>query len=322
MDTALLGLRVVLSLACVLGLIWFAGRKLQGTAGVRRQRTVPLSVLGRQSLGKGAGVALVEVAGRVLLLGVGEQGVSVLTEVDVDAVPAATGRAPERTGQVREELDLTTLPVLQALESGTTTDTQPHRGSDVPGRTSGGTSSVGEPVPADPAAGDDAAPGASVQHEHDAAGTTPTTGTSSDTPVTPDAADTLDASVTPDASDTLDAAVTPDASDTLDAAVTPDAADTSDTAEAAGSDGAAGDAEDRGPDAPAESPAVPTPHAEGTARLAALAGLAAGASAAQAGATRSDAQACTASSGALAGSILSPDTWRRAVDVVQRRTAR
>ncbi|GEO34494.1 FliO/MopB family protein [Cellulomonas aerilata] len=310
MDTALLGLRVVLSLACVLGLIWFAGRKLQGTAGVRRQRTVPLSVLGRQSLGKGAGVALVEVAGRVLLLGVGEQGVSVLTEVDVDAVPAATGRAPERTGQVREELDLTTLPVLQALESGTTTDTQPHRGSDVPGRTSGGTSSVGEPVPADPAAGDDAAPGASVQHEHDAAGTTPTTGTSSDTPVTPDAADTLDASVTPDASDTLDAAVTPDA------------ADTSDTAEAAGSDGAAGDAEDRGPDAPAESPAVPTPHAEGTARLAALAGLAAGASAAQAGATRSDAQACTASSGALAGSILSPDTWRRAVDVVQRRTAR
>ena len=102
MDTALLGLRVALSLACVLGLIWFAGRRLQGTAAVRKQRTVPLSVLGRQSLGKGAGIALVEVAGRVLLLGVGEQGVRLLTEVEVPTAPTAA----ERGAQVREELDL------------------------------------------------------------------------------------------------------------------------------------------------------------------------------------------------------------------------
>jgi hypothetical protein len=50
---------------------------------------------------------------------------------------------------------------------------------------------------------------------------------------------------------------------------------------------------------------VPQPHVDGTARLAALA---AGSSASAAG--------------ALQGSVLSPDTWRRAVDVVQRRTAR
>ena len=103
MDTALLGLRVLLALGCVLGLIWFTGRRLQGTPAARRQRSVPLSVLGRQSLGKGAGVALVEVAGRVLLLGVGEQGVRVLTEVDVPPAPA------ERTGEVREEIDLSSL---------------------------------------------------------------------------------------------------------------------------------------------------------------------------------------------------------------------
>ncbi len=112
MDTALLGLRVALSLACVLGLIWFAGRKLQGAAGVRTQRTVPLSVLSRQTLGKGAGVALVDVAGRVLLLGVGEHGVRVLTEVDVPGSPSV------RSGEVREEIDLATLHVLTPGDIG------------------------------------------------------------------------------------------------------------------------------------------------------------------------------------------------------------
>jgi flagellar protein FliO/FliZ len=117
MDTALLGLRVALSLACVLGLIWFAGRRLQGSATVRKQRSVPMTVLGRQSLGKGAGIALVEVAGRVLLLGVGDQGVRLLTEVVPDAVPAqspdpAASSGAERSAaagtgsEVREEIDL------------------------------------------------------------------------------------------------------------------------------------------------------------------------------------------------------------------------
>lgn len=193
MDTALLGLRVALSLALVLGLIWFAGRRLQGTGVVRKQRTVPLSVLGRQSLGKGAGIALVEVAGRVLLLGVGEQGVRLLTEVDVPEIAAP---APaERGCEVREEIDLSTL-----------------------------------------AAAD---------------------------PIDPD-----------------------------DAASLFTTADLT-TADVAG---------------PPDGVVVPQAHDDGAARLAALAGLAAGKGAAEVG--------------ALHGSVLSPDTWRRAVDVVQRRTAR
>ncbi len=102
MDTALLGLRVALSLACVLGLIWFAGRRLQGSGTVRKQRTVPLTVLGRQSLGKGAGIVLVEVAGRVLLLGVADQGVRLLTEV----TPGAPQAPEPRAAEVREEIDL------------------------------------------------------------------------------------------------------------------------------------------------------------------------------------------------------------------------
>jgi flagellar protein FliO/FliZ len=116
MASVILLLRVMLSLACVLGLIWFAGRKLSGTAGVRRQRSVPLTVLGRQSLGKGAGIALVEVAGRVLLLGVGEQGVRVLTEIEVPVleVPAGltAGAVVGANAELREEIDLDALDGL------------------------------------------------------------------------------------------------------------------------------------------------------------------------------------------------------------------
>lgn len=101
MTTALIALRVGLALACVLGLIWFAGRKLTGTAGLRGPRSVPMTVIGRQSLGKGAGIALVEVAGRVLLLGVGDQGVRILTEIDVPTDLALGSR---------EDLDLESLP--------------------------------------------------------------------------------------------------------------------------------------------------------------------------------------------------------------------
>jgi flagellar protein FliO/FliZ len=212
MDTALLGLRVALSLACVLGLIVVAGRRLQGSAAVRRQRTVPLSVLGRQSLGKGAGIALVEVAGRVLLLGVGEQGVRVLTEVDVP-----TEAAPAERGGHREPIDLATLAAVDpALD-------QPVDGSAEP------VQDVSRPAT--------------------------------------DGAAAVERSRADDDDDEAD------------------------------------DADH--PDLVSRAPGVPQPHVDGTARLAALA---AGSSASAAG--------------ALQGSVLSPDTWRRAVDVVQRRTAR
>ncbi|MBC7551340.1 MAG: flagellar biosynthetic protein FliO [Cellulomonas sp.] len=128
MTTALVGLRVVLALACVLGLIWFAGRRLSGTPGLRKPRSVPLTVIGRQSLGKGAGIALVEVAGRVLLLGVGEQGVRVLTEIDLPPVAEPVVAVPstdlaelhpllaaDRALVLREELDLQSLSADPAV---------------------------------------------------------------------------------------------------------------------------------------------------------------------------------------------------------------
>lgn len=154
MDAVVLGLRVALSLAAVLALIWYIGRKVNGTAGAQRQKSMPLTVIGRQSLGKGAGIALVEVAGRVLLLGIGEQGVRVLTEIDdpeanakhvvtADEIPALVPLSEEFPGEkfsgskfggaggpaladafggpvveLREELDLTQLRLLAADPAG------------------------------------------------------------------------------------------------------------------------------------------------------------------------------------------------------------
>lgn len=120
MQTVIVALRVVLALAVVFGLIRYAGRKLSGGVGTRPSRSLPLAIIGRLSLGKGAGIALVEVGGRVLLLGVGEQGVRVLTEIDAPAVEPAVIAAADIPGlvpdgppvELREELDLASLGTL------------------------------------------------------------------------------------------------------------------------------------------------------------------------------------------------------------------
>lgn len=118
MDTSslVLGLRVLLALACVLGLMWYVGRRMTGSAVVRRQRATGVSVLSRQALGSKSGVALVEVAGRRLLLGVSEHGVTMLTEIEVSPEPATA----ERTERV--ELDPALLERLdpRAVEQSDT----------------------------------------------------------------------------------------------------------------------------------------------------------------------------------------------------------
>jgi flagellar protein FliO/FliZ len=78
MDGAgmLLLLRVALSLACVVGLIWFAGRKLSGNQARRAPAGPSMRVVGRQALGRHAGVAVVAIGNRRLLLGYGEQQVT------------------------------------------------------------------------------------------------------------------------------------------------------------------------------------------------------------------------------------------------------
>lgn len=116
MDTssAVLVLRVAVSLAAVLGLLWWLARRTGGRPGgkgaraglLRPRTTTQLAVVGRQSLGGRTSVALVAVGDRRLLLGVSEHGVTLLTEVAPEPVEpaAATTR--------REELDAAELERL------------------------------------------------------------------------------------------------------------------------------------------------------------------------------------------------------------------
>lgn len=56
-----------------------------GAKGSARKAKKPLvEVLGRQSLGKNASVSVVRAGGRTLVLGIGESGVTLLTELETE----------------------------------------------------------------------------------------------------------------------------------------------------------------------------------------------------------------------------------------------
>lgn len=82
-------LRLGFSLAAVLGLFWlvahFGSRRLGGSRAL-------LHVRARQSLSRTASVAVVEVGDRVLVVGVADGGVRLLTELDPESLPATPPR--------------------------------------------------------------------------------------------------------------------------------------------------------------------------------------------------------------------------------------
>lgn len=92
MDTVLLALRVVLSLAAVLGLLWLAQRRLTRKNRVNGAEKL-VTVVTRQGIGQKASVVVVETAGKRFLLGVTEQSVNVLHTSDAPMQVAST--APE-----------------------------------------------------------------------------------------------------------------------------------------------------------------------------------------------------------------------------------
>lgn len=90
MSGLMLALRVLLSLACVIALIWYAGRRWGNGRTTSTSREATVQVVGRQSVGRHSGVAVVAVGSRRLLLGYGEQQVTLLTELSpVAELPAA-----------------------------------------------------------------------------------------------------------------------------------------------------------------------------------------------------------------------------------------
>lgn len=82
-------LRLGFSLAAVLGLFWLVAhlgsRRLGGTRAL-------LNVRARQSLSRTASVAVVEVGDRVLVVGVADGGVRLLTELDPTSLPETPSR--------------------------------------------------------------------------------------------------------------------------------------------------------------------------------------------------------------------------------------
>jgi flagellar protein FliO/FliZ len=113
MDTVVLGLRVLLALACVIGLIWVLARRAGWGKGRRRPAGPAVEVVGRQALGRHAGVVVVAVGDRRLLLGYGEQHVTMLTELDAvaDEEPDEEGaEAPAATPLTLGALAAAVLP--------------------------------------------------------------------------------------------------------------------------------------------------------------------------------------------------------------------
>ena len=102
MLTATFVLRLLLALTCVVGLIWFIGRRFGngGPSSSATSREPAVKVVGRQSMGRHTGVAVVAVGQRRLLIGYGEQQVTMLTELgpvfDELPTPKIAGLRPAR----------------------------------------------------------------------------------------------------------------------------------------------------------------------------------------------------------------------------------
>ncbi|CAM5789354.1 Flagellar protein OS=Cellulomonas persica OX=76861 GN=CPE01_31400 PE=4 SV=1 [Cellulomonas persica] len=79
----MLAARVLLSLACVVGLIWYAGRRLGAPARATKRGgdEHDVRVVGRHGIGRHSGVAVVAIGTRRLLVGYGEQQVTMLSEL-------------------------------------------------------------------------------------------------------------------------------------------------------------------------------------------------------------------------------------------------
>lgn len=82
MDTLFIALRVAVSLALIIGLIWFVQRRSAKWNRKRSKRAI--TVVGRQSLGGKSRVVIVEADGTHFVLGVTDSSVVVLKSRELD----------------------------------------------------------------------------------------------------------------------------------------------------------------------------------------------------------------------------------------------
>ena len=122
MDTVVVALRVILSLAVVLGLLWVLQRRLSRGPGSRAANVV--TVVGRQGLGQKASVVVLDVDGRRFVLGVTEQSISVLHDAETDRAETDRGTAaasrPVRAGTGNDRSAVAFARSLHAASGGPT----------------------------------------------------------------------------------------------------------------------------------------------------------------------------------------------------------
>jgi len=117
-DTVVVALRVILSLAVVLGLLWVLQRRLSRGAGSRAANVV--TVVGRQGLGQKASVVVVDVDGRRFVLGVTEQSISVLHDGEIDQGVAGAGVSAVRSEAGNDRSAVAFARSLHAASGGPT----------------------------------------------------------------------------------------------------------------------------------------------------------------------------------------------------------
>jgi flagellar protein FliO/FliZ len=118
-DAVFAVLRVILSLAVVVGLLWMVQRRLtKGSKSVRNTKLV--RVVTRQGIAQKASVVVIDVEGQRFLLGVTEHSVTVLNTTEVPSPEPAPvdAEAPERAAAFGTALATATKsPLPTALPS-------------------------------------------------------------------------------------------------------------------------------------------------------------------------------------------------------------
>ena len=111
-------IRLFLSLALIGGVLWFAAR-LAKKKGLGQGNGL-IQVVARQRMGRTSSVNVVRIADLVLVIGATEEQVTLLAEVDGDAVDAALGarRAPARLQAAAEPSDEAPIAAIPAARSG------------------------------------------------------------------------------------------------------------------------------------------------------------------------------------------------------------
>lgn len=97
MDSFFLILRVAVSLAAVLGLIWFINRRWSGRGTSATPHAV--TMIGRQALGQKSSVAVVDIDDHRYVLGVAEQSVTLLESYPAPEPPPVDVSAASSAGR-------------------------------------------------------------------------------------------------------------------------------------------------------------------------------------------------------------------------------